>query len=259
MVNKCPQEYIDFAGSLADAAGPILSRHFRTSVPVDTKPDQTPVSIADRDAEKSMRTLITDRYPDHGIVGEEYGNARADAEFVWVLDPIDGTKAYLAGKPLFGTLIALLQNGTPILGVIDQPILCERWLGASGRQTTFNGANVTTRPCVDLEKATLNATSPDMFEGTERSQFMELSEKIAMTMYGGDCYAYGLLASGHIDLVVEADLKPYDFFALVPVVSGAGGSMTDWQGNTLNMKSDGRIIATGDATVLPQVTSILNA
>lgn len=259
MVNMCHQEFINFAGSLADVAGPILCRHFRTSVPIDTKPDQTPVSIADRDAEQAMRTLIIDRYPDHGILGEEYGTDRADAEYVWVLDPIDGTKAYLAGKPLFGTLVALLQNGTPILGVIDQPILGERWLGALGRQTTFNGTDVTTRPCANLEKATLNATSPDMFEGTNRTQFVELSKKVAMTMYGGDCYAYGLLASGHIDLVVEADLKPYDFFALVPVVSGAGGRMTDWQGNGLNMESDGRIIATGDATVLPQITGILNA
>jgi inositol-phosphate phosphatase/L-galactose 1-phosphate phosphatase/histidinol-phosphatase len=259
MVNTCPQEFIDFAGFLADAAGPILCRHFRTSVLVDTKPDQTPVSIADRDAEQAMRTLIIDRYPDHGIVGEEYGTSHTDAEYVWVLDPIDGTKAYLAGKPLFGTLIALLHNGAPILGVINQPILGERWLGASGWQTTFNGADVTTRPCAKLEKATLNATSPDMFEGPDSTQFGELSERVAMTMYGGDCYAYGLLAGGHIDLVVEADLKPHDFFALIPVISGSGGSMTDWQGNTLNMESDGRIIATGDATVLPQITGILNA
>jgi histidinol phosphatase-like enzyme (inositol monophosphatase family) len=259
MVNKCPQQFVDFAGSLADASGPILSRHFRTSLPVDTKPDQTPVSIADRDAEQIMRTRISERYPDHGIVGEEYGNDRTDAEYVWVLDPIDGTKAYLAGKPLFGTLIALLQGGIPILGVIDQPILGERWLGASGRQTTFNGTDVTTRECPCLENATLNATSPDLFEDTDNSRFMELSETVTMTMYGGDCYAYGLLASGHIDLVVEADLKPYDFFALVPVVSGAGGRMTDWQGKTLTMESDGRIIATGDATILPQVTGILNA
>ncbi|NKB19077.1 MAG: histidinol-phosphatase [Alphaproteobacteria bacterium] len=258
MVNTCPQEFSEFAGSLADSAGPILRRHFRTAVAVDTKPDQTPVSIADRDAEQAMRQLITQQYPEHGIFGEEHGMDRTDAEYVWVLDPIDGTKAYLAGKPLFGTLIALLKNGTPILGLIDQPVLGERWLGAIGQHTTFNGASVTTRQCSTPGKATLNATSPDMFDGSDNAQFSGLSEEVAMTMYGGDCYAYGLLANGHIDLIVEADLKPYDFFALIPVISGAGGSMTDWQGDVLDMESDGRIIATGDATVLPQIIDILN-
>ena len=259
MVNTCPQEFIEFAGSLADAAGPILLRHFRKTVSVDTKSDKTPVSIADRDAEQAMRQLISDRYPGHGILGEEHGTDRIEAEYVWVLDPIDGTKAYLAGKPLFGTLIALLQNGVPVLGIIDQPILGERWLGATGHQTRFNGSDVETRQCTNLEKASLNATSPDMFKGSDYTRFEALTSKTAMTMYGGDCYAYGLLASGHIDLIVEADLKPYDFFALVPVVSGAGGSMTDWMGNLLNLQSDGRIIATGDATILPQITAILNA
>ncbi len=259
MVNTCPQEFIEFAGSLADAAGPILQQHFRKAVPVDTKSDKTPVSIADRDAEQAMRQLMANRYPDHGILGEEHGIDRIDAEYLWVLDPIDGTKAYLAGKPLFGTLIALLQNGVPILGIIDQPILGERWLGATGRRTTFNGTDAVTRRCTNLENASLNATSPDMFAGSDNTRFETLASKTSMTMFGGDCYAYGLLASGHIDLIIEADLKPYDFFALIPVVSGAGGSMTDWTGNILDMQSDGRIIATGDATILPQVTSILNA
>ena len=174
-----------------------------------------------------------------------------------MLDPIDGTAAYLAGKPQFGTLIALVHREEPIIGMIDQPILGERWLGAVGRSTTFNGAKTATRRCSKLEKANLNTTSPDMFEGQNSDEFSKLSERVAMTMYGGDCYAYGLLTSGHIDLIVEADLKPYDFCALTPIINGAGGSIADWQGHLLNMKSDGRIVASGDAAILAQAIEVL--
>jgi histidinol-phosphate phosphatase HisN, inositol monophosphatase family len=253
----CPQEFINFASLLADTAGPILRRHFRTQVLVDRKSDQTPVSIADRDAEKAIRKMISETYPGHGILGEEHGIEGIEKEYIWVLDPIDGTAAYLAGKPQFGTLIALVNRGKPILGIIDQPILGERWLGAVGHMTTFNGAKTATRRCSNLEKANLNTTSPDMFEGPNSNKFSKLSERVAMTMYGGDCYAYGLLASGHIDLIVEADLKPYDFCALIPIINGAGGSIADWQGHLLNMKSDGRIVASGDAAILAQAIEIL--
>jgi inositol-phosphate phosphatase/L-galactose 1-phosphate phosphatase/histidinol-phosphatase len=254
----CPQEFINFAGLLADTAGPILRRHFRTQVLVERKSDQTPVSIADRDAEKAMRKMISETYPGHGILGEEHGIEGIEKEYIWVLDPIDGTAAYLAGKPQFGTLIALVHREEPIIGMIDQPILDERWLGAVGRTTTFNGSKTSTRRCSKLEKANLNTTSPDMFEGQNSDEFSKLSERVAMTMYGGDCYAYGLLASGHIDLIVEADLKPYDFCALIPIINGAGGSITDWQGHSLNMNSDGRVIASGDAAILAQAIEVLS-
>ena len=253
----CPQEFINFADLLADAAGPILRRHFRTQVPVDKKSDQTPVSIADRDAEEAMRKMISETYPGHGILGEEHGIEGIEQEYIWVLDPIDGTAAYLAGKPQFGTLIALVHRGDPIMGIIDQPILGERWLGAVGHITTLNGAKAATRRCSKLEKANLNATSPDMFEGQNSVGFSKLSERVAMTMYGGDCYAYGLLTSGHIDLIVEADLKPYDFCALIPIINGAGGSITDWQGHLLNLNSDGRVVASGDAAILAQAIEVL--
>ena len=253
----CPQEFINFAGLLADTAGPILRRHFRTQVLVDTKLDQTPVSIADRDAEKAMRRMISETYPGHGILGEEHGIEGIEKEYIWVLDPIDGTAAYLAGKPQFGTLIALVHRGEPIIGIIDQPILGERWLGAKGQITTFNGAKTATRRCSKLKEANLNTTSPDMFEDQNSDGFSKLSERVAMTMYGGDCYAYGLLASGHIDLIVEADLKPYDFCALIPIINGAGGSITDWQGALLNMKSDGRVVASGDNKILAQTIKVL--
>lgn len=253
----CPQEFINFAGVLADTAGPILRRHFRTQVAVDKKLDQTPVSIADRDAEQAMRQLISETYPDHGIFGEEHGIKGLEKEYIWVLDPIDGTVAYLAGKPQFGTLIALVHRGSPIIGIIDQPVLGERWLGAMGHNTTFNGLEAATRTCSQLEKANLNTTSPDMFKGKNSVDFSKLAERAAATMYGGDCYAYGLLASGYIDLIVEADLKPYDFCALMPIINGAGGSITDWQGHLLNLNSDGRVIASGDPAILAQAIEVL--
>ena len=253
----CPQEFIDFAGVLADTAGPTVRRHFRTQVSVDKKPDQTPVSIADRDAEQAMRQLISETYPEHGIFGEEHGIEGLEKEYIWVLDPIDGTVAYLAGKPQFGTLIALVYRGTPITGIIDQPVLGERWLGAMGHITTLNGVEATTRKCSELKKASLNATSPDMFEGQNSVKVSKLSGDVAVTMYGGDCYAYGLLASGHIDLIVEAGLKPYDFCALMPIINGAGGSITDWQGHLLNINSDGRVVASGDAAILSQAIEVL--
>jgi histidinol phosphatase-like enzyme (inositol monophosphatase family) len=193
-----------------------------------------------------MRQLIAARFPEHGIIGEEFGPERAEAEFVWVLDPIDGTKSFISGVPLFGTLIALTERRRPILGVIDQPIQRERWIGATGQPTTFNGAPVRCRDCASLASATVFATSPDMFRDGDADAFARLAGSAKLVRFGADCYAYGLLALGFIDLVVEASLKPYDFSALVPVVAGAGGIVSDWQGRALSLASDGRIVAAGD-------------
>lgn len=257
MDKACAQEFIDFAETLAEAARPIIRRHFRTPITVDSKSDESPVTIADRDAESTMRVLIADRYPNHGILGEEFGSEREDAELVWVLDPIDGTRSFITGRPIFGTLIALVRNGLPILGIIDQAILEERWIGAAGRASTFNGNSIQTRPCATLDAAVLNTTSPDLFDGDEGPAFRRLAARTGMTMYGGDCYAYALLASGHVDLVVEAGLKPYDFCALTPVINGAGGVVTDWQGNHITMASDGRILAAGNPALLPHAVELL--
>ena len=247
---------IDLAERLADAAGEIARKYFRQPIAVDTKPDRTPVTIADREAEAAMRTLIEMRFPNDGILGEEHGTARGDAARVWVLDPIDGTKSFIAGIPLFGVLIALVENGAPVLGVIDQPISRERWLGVAGQKTLKNGAPVRTRACADLALATLYATSPDMF-GTDRPAFERLKGAVKATRFGADCYAYAQLAGGFIDLVVEADLKPYDYCALAPVIAGAGGAIADWQGKKLGLKSDGRVIAAGDPTLLPKARAVL--
>jgi inositol-phosphate phosphatase/L-galactose 1-phosphate phosphatase/histidinol-phosphatase len=238
--------FLDVALSLADAAGAVIRPYFRTPIATDDKPDLSPVTAADREAEEAMRSLIEKRFPDHGILGEEFGALREDGEFVWILDPIDGTKSFISGVPLFGTLIALTHAGRPILGIIDQPISRERWVGAAGRPTTLNGEALCCRACPELATATLFATTPDMFAGTDAAAFARLSGAVKLTRFGADCYAYGLLASGFIDLVLEASLKPYDFCAMVPIVEGAGGVATDWRGAELGLGSDGRVLVAGD-------------
>ena len=238
--------HLAFADRLAEAAGAVSRRYFRQHLTVDDKADTSPVTIADREAEAAMRALIAEHYPAHGILGEEHGSDRTDAEFVWVLDPIDGTKSFISGVPLFGTLIALLHQGRPVLGVIDQPISRERWRGLAGQPTTFNGAPIRTRACSALAAATLFAGSPDQYRGADTEAVARLIGSVKLTRYNGDCYAYGLVASGFIDCVVEAGLKPYDFCAILPVIEGAGGVMTDWQGKPLGLASDGRVVAAGD-------------
>jgi len=244
-----PPDLVALANSLADAARPIAVRYFRTGVTIDDKSDASPVTIADREAETAMRALLTKHVPGHGVFGEEHGAERTDAEYVWVLDPIDGTKAFITGLPIFGTLIALLHNGVPVMGVIDQPILGERWLGVVGRQSTLNGRPIGVRACPTLDRAYMYSTAPIMFPGDLEKKHEALTRRVKLFRWGGDCYAYGLLAAGHVDLVVENDLKLYDFAALVPVIAGAGGLITDWHGKPLDMHSDGSVLAAGDAAL----------
>jgi histidinol-phosphatase len=249
---------IALARELADAAGDVARRYFRRPLAIENKADATPVTVADREAETAMRGLIAERFPEDGILGEEFGPTRPDAPRIWVLDPIDGTKSFIAGIPLFGILIALVEHGRPVLGIIDQPILGERWLGATGRATEMNGAPVHGRACRDLADALLYATSPDMF-GASAPAFDRLKSRVKATRFGADCYAYAMLASGHVDLVVEADLKPYDYCALAPVVAGAGGTITDWRGAPLSLTSDGRVIAAGDPGLAAAARKILTS
>lgn len=257
MTDPVSAAHLALAKRLAGASGAIIRRHFRRRIAVDQKPDCTPVTVADRAAEAAMRRLVAARFPDHGILGEEYGARNADADYVWVLDPIDGTKSFISGVPLFGTLIALTYRGRPVLGVIDQPILRERWIGAVGRRTTLNGKPVKTRPCRQLASATLYATAPDMFPRREAAAFARLKRRVKLARFGADCYAYALLASGFVDLVVEADLKPYDFCALAPVIEGAGGTISDWKGKKLGLGSDGRVIAAGSKVLARQALAVL--
>jgi inositol-phosphate phosphatase / L-galactose 1-phosphate phosphatase / histidinol-phosphatase len=257
MAASIPAARSALAEALADAAGAVIRPYFRQPIAVDDKSDTSPVTIADREAEQAMRALIAAEFPADGIFGEELGTVREDAEWVWVLDPIDGTKSFISGIPLFGTLIALLHRGRPVLGIIDQPISHERWRGVAGQASTHNGNAIRARQCTDLAAATLFATAPDMFRGADAEAFARLKARAKLTRHGGDCYAYGLVASGFIDLVVEASLKPYDYCAIVPVVEGAGGAMTDWQGKPLGLASDGRVIAAGDRALHKAALALL--
>lgn len=240
------QSFAALAIRLADAARPEIMSRFRTGIQADAKADASPVTEADRACERAMRSLINATFPDHGILGEEYGSENIDAEYVWVLDPIDGTNSFVTGKPLFGTLIGLCHNQVPVVGVIDAPGVDERWVGTRGLPTTHNGQPVSTRQGTKLEQSWLYATTPDMFEGDDEAAFKRVSDGAWRTVYGGDCYAYGLMASGHVDLVCEASLGTYDFCALAPVIEGAGGVITDWHGAALTMESEGRVLAAGD-------------
>jgi inositol-phosphate phosphatase / L-galactose 1-phosphate phosphatase / histidinol-phosphatase len=247
---EVPDELVAFGHQLADLAAEVVARYYRAAVAVESKLDASPVTIADREAEAAMRELILARYPDHGIAGEEFGSERPDAELVWHLDPIDGTKSFIGGRPLFGTLVGLSRAGRPVLGIIDQCILRERWLGVAGRASRWNGEPSRVRPCPSLDHALLYTTSPLLFAaGAERAAFEQIQQAVRYPLFGGDCYAYGLLALGFADLVVEAGLDEHDFMALVPVVEGAGGLMTDWQGRPLGRGSTGRVLAAGDPRV----------
>lgn len=250
---------IALAHRLADAAGAAIRPFWRGDIGLESKEDTTPVTLADRAAEAAMRQILSVERPADGIIGEEYGNERPGAARQWVLDPIDGTTSFVAGRPIFGTLIALMQDGWPVLGVIDQPIGGERWIGAAGEATLFNGRPARARLCPDLGEAVLGTTSPHAFSAHEGEHFLNLAGRVAQRriVYGGDCYNYGLVASGHIDIVVEAGLKLHDLAALVPVIEGAGGMMTDWNGEPLNADSEGHVIALGDPARLEDVMEAL--
>jgi histidinol phosphatase-like enzyme (inositol monophosphatase family) len=245
------------AGRLADAAGAAIRPFFRKRFAMEAKADLSPVTEADRAAEAAMRAILAEERPDDGVIGEEYGPHRADAARVWVLDPIDGTRSFVAGRPIFGTLVALLDRGTPTLGLIDQPIAGERWIGAAGKPTTLNGAPIATRACAGLADAHLATTGPGYFTPDSFAAFERVRLSARDTLWGGDCYNYGLLAAGHLDLVIEDGLKLYDFAALVPIVEGAGGRMTDWDGRSLTMASDGRVIAAGDPRLIAAAVATL--
>lgn len=244
---------------LADAARAAIRPLFRTPLDNARKPDRTPVTEADRAAEEAMRVLIAAAFPDDGIHGEEFGVAPGSSGRTWVLDPIDGTTAFMAGRPIFGTLIALVVDGWPVLGVIDQPILGERWLGVTGKPTTLNGQPVRTRPCRELADAALATTGPHYFDQHDGDHFMALAAQTdhRRMVMGGDCYNYAMLASGHVDIVCEANLKLHDWAALVPVVEGAGGTMADWNGEPLHAASDGHVLALGDPARLEDVVEAL--
>lgn len=251
-------DLLRLADALADESGAIIQRHFRTGIAVEDKADLSPVTAADREAEAAMRQLIEQRYPAHGIIGEEYGTKRPEADYVWVLDPIDGTKSFITGKPLFGTLIGLMHEGRALLGVINHPALGERWLGARGRPALFNGKPVRARTCAALAKAALYATSPYMFKRKgDAAAFERVRKAVKLAGFGCDCYHYGLIANGTVDLVIEAELAVYDYVGTIAVIEAAGGVITDWRGRPLGLECDGRVVAAGDPRAHEQALALL--
>jgi inositol-phosphate phosphatase/L-galactose 1-phosphate phosphatase/histidinol-phosphatase len=253
-----PQEFLSVARGLIEVSRPILRHYYRTRLDIISKGDESPVTRADRECETALRGAIAKAFPSHGIIGEEFGTERGDAEFVWILDPLDGTRAFVTGRPTFGTLIALTQGGKPLLGVIDMPILSDTWVGATGHETTLNGAPVRSRICAELKDAYFSAALPQMFQGANRARHDKIFETVKSATYGGDCYQYGMVATGFIDLVIERTLGIYDYLSLVPILEGAGGHITDWQGLPLTTKSGDEVVAAGDRRILDQAIAILN-
>jgi myo-inositol-1(or 4)-monophosphatase len=255
---------IDFAAfidELATVSGDAILPFFRTSLGVEDKNrggSFDPVTAADRAAEQAIRALIRRNFPEHGIVGEEYGNERTDAEYVWVLDPIDGTKSFISGMPAWGTLIALTRFGEPVFGMMHQPFIGERFTGDGGaaryRGPAGNRA-LMVRPCAALADAVLFTTSPLLMSEDERAAFKRVEDASRLSRYGGDCYAYCMIAAGHVDLVIESGLKPHDIVALIPIITGAGGIVTTWDGGPPT--AGGRIIAAGDRRVHEAAVALL--
>jgi histidinol phosphatase-like enzyme (inositol monophosphatase family) len=250
------------AMAAADAAGQAIRPHFRTQLAADLKEDASPVTLADKGAEAAIRAVLAARTPDIPILGEEEGGTPREDGDLWVVDPIDGTRAFITGRPLFGTLIALVRHGVPVIGLIDQPILGERWLGIAGQPTRFTsalggGGIARTRACATLDRAEFASTSPAVFRADDWERFQALSGQVRRTSWGGDCYAYGLLALGFLDIVTDATMQPWDWAALVPVIEGAGGCVTDWHGRALRFGTDGRVLALGDARLLAPTLELL--
>jgi inositol-phosphate phosphatase/L-galactose 1-phosphate phosphatase/histidinol-phosphatase len=253
----CPADYVALAHRLAGAAGAAIRPHFRQPIAIDVKADASPVTAADRESELAMRRLIQSEQPAHGVQGEEFGVVNPDAEWRWILDPIDGTKSFISGSPLFGTLIGLVQGRAAALGLLDQPILGERWLAHGDEPTTLNGRPVRARPCAGLAQATVYTSGLEYWRDAARPAFDRLYEACRLMRFSADCYAVGLLACGTVDLVIEAGMQPHDYAALVPIVENAGGIATDFAGRPLDFVSQTGVICAGDARAHAQAVELL--
>jgi myo-inositol-1(or 4)-monophosphatase len=240
------QKWLAAAQAALDAAGAAIRPYFRAGVTADLKSDESPVTVADRLAETVLREALTATFPDYGFLGEEFPATQETARYVWVVDPIDGTRAFLTGRPSFCTLVGLLEDGVPVLGLIDQPVTGERWMGGRDVPASFRGAfggRIGPRAVTVLAQAELSSTAPEMFVGDGAARFARLQAHCKRTYWGGDAYAYGLLALGQVDIVAECGLKPWDWAALAPMVQAAGGVITDWAGAPLRLGCDGSVLA----------------
>ena len=263
--------FITFAHALADAAGDVIRPHFGAHGDIEEKSDKSPVTIADKLAEKTVRKLIEQTYPDHAIYGEEEGQKKTISEYTWVIDPIDGTRAFISGRKEWGTLIALCSDGVPILGILDQPVTGERWVGIAGERTRYSTVpaqeldprrraqevTINTRACTALSEAEFSTTSLTYFTPPQALSVVKIAQSCRATVKDGDCYAYGLLAKGARDLVLDAGLKPYDILALVPIISGSGGNITGWDGSAVTLSNYKDVVASGDAKLHSAVLAML--
>ena len=248
-------DFEPFVAELADVAGEAILPFFRTALQAQDKNGRgafDPVTEADRAAENAMRGRILSTFPAHGIVGEEFDDHQPDAEYVWVLDPIDGTKSFISGLPTWGTLVALEHDGVPVYGMMHQPFTREKFFGDNAR-ATWRGRNhhgteivhhLRSRPCASLADAVVMTTSPGLLEGDHLARFERVAAGAKLTRFGGDCYSYCMVAAGHVDLVIESGLKPYDIAALIPIIKGAGGVVTSWTGG--DAAGGGAVVAAGD-------------
>lgn len=256
-------DFAAFVDELAIVSGAAILPFFRTSLAIEDKSGGgrfDPVTAADRAAESAMRTLIRESFPEHGIIGEEFGNERIDAEYIWALDPIDGTKSFISGMPAWGTLIALTRFGKPVFGMMHQPFIGERFTGDGGaaRYRGPAGArDLKVRPCRGLNEAVLYTTSPLLMNERDRETFQRVESGVRLSRYGGDCYAYCMVAAGHIDLLIETELKPHDVLALIPIIIGAGGLITTWEGGP--PERGGRLVVAGDRRVHEAAMKMLQA
>ena len=258
-MNPKLDDLVSFANHLSDESSKIIKKYFRKSLDVVNKEDESPVTIADKNTELKIRELISKKYPNHGILGEEFKDKDTESEYLWVIDPIDGTRSFIAGHKDFGTLIALLQNKKPIIGIINCPIHEERWVGIDGQQTTMNGQKVNTSNKETLDQSYLSTTGLYMFKNDNfKKSFKIIKDKTKYHRFGGDCYNYGLVASGYIDIVIENMLKIHDYMALIPVIEGAGGKITDKFGKVITFDSDGSVVVSANEKLHTQLIDIIN-
>ena len=262
MNDLTPKRLATVFHQLCEVASRETLPRFRRGINVINKLEQDfdPVTEADREAERAIRDVIAKEFPSHGIIGEEFDNIQQDARFQWIIDPIDGTRAFISGVPVWGTLIGLYENGKPIAGVMDQPFTGERYLAVDGQSQLFREGDIAqdlkTRSMNQLSQATLMTTSPHLLQNEDDDRYFEVEKQANLTRYGCDCYAYCLLAAGHIDLVIESGLNIYDIAALIPIIENAGGLVTNWQGG--DAAKGGQILAAGNEELHAQTMAILN-
>lgn len=249
--------FLTFAETLADTSRAMLLQATGKTMEIDVKSDATFVTDTDKAIEGRLREMIADTYPDHGIFGEEFANINLDAEFVWVIDPIDGTAPFIAGIPVYGTLIGLAWNARPYLGVMDHPATADRWTGVCDTFAIRNNRPVQTRHCASLSQAFVTCSSPDFMSEDELARFSKLRDQVPYVQYGGSCFAYGMLASGRTDIALDCGYDPFDVFANAAVISGAGGKMTDWEGRDITLDWSGQVIAAGDSSGLENALGVL--